>query len=86
MQARIAQFERVNPQVNAIVAFHPEHALERVHVADARQARGEPLHLLRGSPTAHKDLLPTAQALPFPVEESWRRLDSGGRRRASRRE
>jgi len=59
MQAHIAQIERANPQVNAIVTFHPERSLERARAADARQARGEPLHLLHGLPTAHKDLLPT---------------------------
>ena len=59
MQAHIAQIERVNPKVNAIVTFHPERSLERARQADARQARGEPLHLLHGLPTAHKDLLPT---------------------------
>ena len=59
MQAHLAQVERVNPQVNAIVTFHPERALARARDADAKQARGEPLHLLHGLPTAHKDLLPT---------------------------
>jgi len=59
MQAHIAQIERVNPQVNAIVTFDPERALAQARAADARQARGEPLHLLHGLPTAHKDLLPT---------------------------
>ena len=59
MQANIAQIERVNPLVNAIVTFHPERALDKARDADARQARGEPLHLLHGLPTAHKDLVPT---------------------------
>jgi amidase len=59
MQAHIAQIERVNPQVNAIVTVHPERALAMAREADARQARGEPLHLLHGLPTAHKDLVPT---------------------------
>jgi amidase len=59
MQAHIAQIERLNPKVNAIVTFHPERALEGARAADAKQARGEPLHLLHGLPTAHKDLVPT---------------------------
>ena len=59
MQAHLAQIERVNPRVNAIVTLHPERSLERARAADARQARGEPLHLLHGLPTAHKDLVPT---------------------------
>ena len=59
MQAHVAQIERVNPQVNAIVTFHPERSLEQARAADAKQAHGEPLHLLHGLPTAHKDLVPT---------------------------
>jgi amidase len=59
MRAHIAQIERVNPQVNAIVTFHPERSLAAARAADERQARGEPLHLLHGLPTAHKDLVPT---------------------------
>ena len=59
MQAHIAQIERVNPQVNAIVTFHPERSLQRARNADDRLARGESLHLLHGLPTAHKDLVPT---------------------------
>jgi amidase len=59
MQAHIAQIERVNPRVNAIVTFHPERALEAARRADERQVRGEPLPLLHGLPTAHKDLVPT---------------------------
>lgn len=59
MKAHLAQVERVNPQVNAIVTFHPERALARAREADARQARGEALHLLHGLPTAHKELVPT---------------------------
>lgn len=59
MQAHIAQIERVNPQVNAVVTFHPERSLVRAREADEKQGRGEPLHLLHGLPTAHKDLVPT---------------------------
>ena len=59
MQAHIAQIERVNPKVNAIVTFHPERALAQARAADERQARGEALGVLHGLPTAHKDLVPT---------------------------
>jgi len=59
MQAHVAQIERVNPRVNAIVTFHPERALDRARVADERMARGEPLGVLHGLPTAHKDLVMT---------------------------
>jgi len=59
MQAHVAQIEGVNPRVNAIVTFHPERALAQARAADEMQARGEPLRILHGLPTAHKDLVPT---------------------------
>ncbi len=59
MQAHVAQIERLNPQVNAIVTFHPERSLERARAADNMLARGEPLGVLHGLPTAHKDLVMT---------------------------
>jgi amidase len=59
MQAHIAQIERINPRLNAIVTFHPERSLEAARAADRRQARGEPLGILHGLPTAHKDLVMT---------------------------
>ncbi len=59
MQAHIAQIERLNAKVNAIVTFHPERALERAHDADEKQTHGEPIGVLHGLPTAHKDLVMT---------------------------
>jgi amidase len=59
MQAHVAQIERVNPQVNAIVTFHPERALDRARIADEKLARGETPGPLHGLPTAHKDLAMT---------------------------
>src|SRR2546428_11925022 len=48
----IAQIERVNANVNAIVTFTPELALKKAKSAD----RGKPL---AGPPIAYKDLVPT---------------------------
>jgi len=59
MAAHLAQIERVNPRVNAIVTLLPEAAMEQAAAADERQARGEPLGPLHGLPIAHKDLVPT---------------------------
>src|SRR5437764_2182700 len=56
MQAFIAQVERVNPKVNAIVTFLPEQALKAAKALDRRKALDRP-HA--GLPTAYKDLLPT---------------------------
>lgn len=56
MEAFIAQIERVNPSVNAIVTFLPEQALKSAKTLDRRKSREAPL---RGLPIAYKDLVPT---------------------------
>jgi amidase len=60
MQAHLAQIERVNPHVNAIVTLLPERALARAEAADAALARGDEVGPLHGLPIAHKDLVATA--------------------------
>ncbi len=59
MEAHLAQIDRVNPQVNAIVTLLPELAMAGAAEADNRRARGEQLGPLHGLPVAHKDLVPT---------------------------
>jgi amidase len=59
MDAHLAQIERVNPAVNAIITLLPEAAMEQARQADEAQARGEELGVLHGLPIAHKDLVPT---------------------------
>ena len=59
MEAHLAQTERVNPRVNAIVTLLPERALAGARAADAALARGEPVGPLHGLPIAHKDNFPT---------------------------
>ena len=56
MKAFIAQIERVNPEVNAIVTFLPEEALKQAKALDRRKAFLGPL---AGLPIAYKDLVPT---------------------------
>ena len=60
MEAHLAQIDRVNPQVNAIVTYHPERALEGAQAADDALARGDDVGVLHGLPVAHKDLVETA--------------------------
>src|SRR5690349_8214300 len=60
MEVHLAQIERVNPQVNAIVTLLPERAIEQARAADAALARGAPAGPLHGLPVAHKDLFPTS--------------------------
>ena len=59
MEAHLAQIERVNPKVNAIVTLLPDQAMEQAKRADEALARGEEIGPLHGLPVAHKDLVPT---------------------------
>jgi amidase len=59
MAAHLAQIDRVNPKVNAIVTLLPEQAMEQAKRADEALARGEEIGSLHGLPIAHKDLVPT---------------------------
>ena len=60
MSAHLAQIERVNPGVNAIVTLVAERAMADAARADEQLARGGPLGPLHGLPVAHKDLVDTA--------------------------
>ena len=59
MDAHLAQIERLNPRVNAIVTLLPEQAVRQATAADERLAQGEELGPLHGLPVAHKDLVLT---------------------------
>jgi len=59
VDAHIAQIERVNPAINAIVTFLPERAREQARALDAAFAKGGDPGPLAGLPVAHKDLVPT---------------------------
>lgn len=56
MTAHLAQIERVNPAVNAMVTLMPEQALAGARAADDALARGTAIGPLHGLPIAHKDL------------------------------
>ncbi len=55
VRAFIAQIERINPQVNAIVTFLPEEALKTAKAFDRKKPQG----LLWGLPIAIKDVIMT---------------------------
>jgi amidase len=66
MSAYIAQIERLNPKVNAIVTFLPEQAIEAAKRFDARLARTKDAGAdgpipgpLAGLPIAYKDMIQT---------------------------
>jgi len=60
MRAHLAQIERVNPKVNAIVTLVADRAMADAEKADDAMARGRHLGPLHGLPVAHKDLVDTA--------------------------
>jgi amidase len=59
LAAHLAQIERVNPAVNAIVTRDAERASQQAAHLDEAQARGETPALLHGLPVAIKDLSAT---------------------------
>jgi amidase len=60
MEAHLAQIERVNPKVNAIVSQRPaEVSLKAADEADKALGRGDDVGPLHGLPIAHKDTEPT---------------------------
>ena len=70
VSAHLAQIERLNPRVNAIVTLVAERAMESAAAADEAIVRGGPIGVLHGLPVAHKDLIDTAgirttQGSPF---------------------
>src|SRR5215469_10990101 len=60
LEAHLAQIERYNPALNAIVTMDVEHAREQAREADKAMARGELWGPLHGVPFTLKDALSTA--------------------------
>ena len=59
MEAHLAQIDRLNKEVNAIVTLLPERAMDGARTADDILARGLALGPLHGIPLAHKELVST---------------------------
>ena len=57
--AHLAQIEKYNPQLNAIVTLVADQARANAKAADEKQVRGESLGALHGLPMVHKDLAET---------------------------
>ena len=81
MAAHLAQIDKVNPTVNAIVSRLPnDKAMALAAEADRKQAAGEPIGPLHGLPIAIKDLydavgFPTTQGSPLHVD-NWPQRDA----------
>jgi amidase len=60
MSAHLAQIERVNSKVNAIVTLVADQAMAGAAKADEAIMRRDPIGVLHGLPVAHKDLVETA--------------------------
>jgi amidase len=60
MSAHLAQIERLNPKLNAIVTLVAEQAMASAAKADEAIVRRDRIGVLHGLPVAHKDLVDTA--------------------------
>ncbi|HET6257342.1 amidase [Pseudonocardia sp.] len=60
LDAHLAQIERCNPDVNAIVTLVADRAADEAAAADERLAHGDEVGPLHGLPIAHKDTHDTA--------------------------
>jgi amidase len=60
LEAHLAQIERYNPALNAVVTLDVEQAQARARAADSTQSRGERCGPLHGVPFTLKDALATA--------------------------
>ena len=60
MAAHLAQIERINPRVNAVVTLVAERAMADAARADETMAKRGAIGVLHGLPVAHKDLVDTA--------------------------
>ncbi len=64
LEAHLERVERINPELNAVVALDPEPARRRAAEIDGALARGDDPGPLAGLVTAHKDLTETVD---FPT-------------------
>jgi amidase len=60
LAAHLAQIQRCNPEVNAVVTLVADRAAEEAAAADERLVHGEEIGPLHGLPVAHKDTHDTA--------------------------
>jgi amidase len=58
-EVHLAQIDRVNPRLNAIITLLADQALEQASAADENLLRGHQLGPLHGLPVAHKDMAET---------------------------
>jgi len=59
MATHLAQIERFNPKLNALVTLVPEQAMKQAKRADEALAKNKEIGPLHGLPVGHKDLFPT---------------------------
>ena len=83
LEAHLAQIDRLNPKVNAIVTLVADRARKQARAADQALAAGNEVGPLHGLPVAHKDLVwtqgirttfgsrPTGISCPPGTRSSW---------------
>ena len=53
VEAHLAQIDRINPLVNAVITLHPQQAVDAGKAADETLVRGQEVGPLHGLPIAH---------------------------------
>ena len=74
LDASLAQIDRVNPSLNAIVTLDREGAYANADAVDARRVAGQPTSPLAGLPIAMKDLEPVKgmrTTMGSPILKDW---------------
>ena len=74
LDASLAQIDRVNPSLNAIVTLDREGAYANADAVDARRSKGQPTSPLAGLPIAMKDLEPVKgmrTTMGSPILKDW---------------
>ena len=74
LDATLAQIDRVNPSLNAIVTLDREGAYANADAVDARRANGQPTSPLAGLPIAMKDMEPVKgmrTTMGSPILKDW---------------
>ena len=74
LDASLAQIDRVNPSLNAIVTLDRDGAYANADAVDARRSKGQPTSPLAGLPIAMKDLEPVKgirTTMGSPILKDW---------------
>ena len=72
LEAFLKRVEKVNPEINAVVALDADGALEKAKIADEKISKGEELGSLHGLPMTIKDAFEVEGLISTGGNPSWR--------------